>query len=357
MIDKINRDRAPSVELFCELFENSERTVLDDIRFLKERVGMKIEFDRSRGGYVNTAPAQKLPKFELTEGELFALTLGKDMLTEYGGTTFEPVLEAAIEKISERLPDRLQIELAELSGAVRFKASGVAPITRKAFFDFSQAADAKNVVQITYYSAHNGQLSIRQIEPYRIVENRGAWYVVAWCKLRAETRTFALHRIRDYEVLSEKYENRAGVDVEAYLDKAFQLEHGDPEQKFVIKFDPIASRYIRERKWHHSQELVEHGDATCTLSFTATRVDEVKRWVLTYGASAEVVEPAELRDLLAEEFEKGLGIYRRSGQVLPHSKPTKKVAAKNVKDGSISSNLYCADGEDDQLRIPFVAED
>ena len=46
MEDEIRRGRFPNVEKFCEMFEVQARTVYDDIRELKERCGLDIEFDR-----------------------------------------------------------------------------------------------------------------------------------------------------------------------------------------------------------------------------------------------------------------------------------------------------------------------
>ncbi len=353
MLERINKGRCPTVEDFCRDYEVKERTVHEDIRFLKEDLGYKIEHDRFRGGYVNRDPGQQLPKFELTDGELFALTLGKDMLAEYSGTAFEPILATAIDKITERLPDRLRLDLAELYGAVRFKASGVATISRKTFFDLNRASEKKNVVQITYFSASDGQMSIREIEPLRIVENRGAWYAISWCRMRSKIRTFAIHRIQDYKILPEEFADREGVDVDARLNEAFQLEHGDPVQKYVIKFDITAARYIRERTWHPSQELVEHPDGTCTLSFTATRLDEVKRWVLLYGSCAEVIEPIELRQVLKEEFTKAAKVYQ-GADVVAIEKSRKNIAASTAKKKG--SKLYSPKSKTNSDNAPSVAE-
>jgi predicted DNA-binding transcriptional regulator YafY len=310
MMERINSGRRPSVEWFVEKCECSERTILADIQFLKENMRMAIEYDRFNGGYINSDPKRTLPPIELTEGELFALALGKEMLTEYSGTAFEPILEAAIQKIMDRLPDRAKISVADLSGAVRFKPPGMVALdSRKSWFDFNRACEESKIVQVTYFSAHSGQLTIREIEPHRMVESRGAWYVIAWCRSRNDLRQFALHRIREYKLTADTFEKRENVDVDKYLEEVFLLEHGDAVQRYVIKFDPVAARYVRERRWHPSQEIAEHDDGSCTLSFNAARTDEVKRWVLVFGSGAEVLEPQTLRDILRDEFERGLEVY------------------------------------------------
>lgn len=254
------------------------------------------------------------------------------MLSQYSGTAFEPILASGIEKIAARLPDRVKVDVADLNSAISFKTSGVANLSRKMFFDLNKACEKKNVVALTYFTAHSGVVSERCIEPYRLVESRGAWYVLAWCQMRHEMRMFALHRIRSYDVhYDQHFELRDSVDVDAYLRSAFQLEHGDPEQKCVIKFDVVASRYVRERRWHDSQVIEEQLDGSCTLSFNATRLDEVKRWVLLYGASAEVLEPAALREIMRKEFESGARVYGSAAAALSETTPRQvRLAAHTV---------------------------
>lgn len=331
MIDRINSGRRPSMQWLMENCECSERTVHADLAFLRDNLRMAIEYDRYHEGYINTDPKRTLPPIELTEGELFALALGKNMLTEYSGTAFEPILDAAIEKIVERLPDKAKISVADLSGVVRFKPPGMIELeSRKSWFDLNRACEESKIVQITYFSAHSGQLTIREIEPHRMVESRGAWYVIAWCRSKSGVRQFALHRIREYKVMTDSFEKRENVDVDKYLEEVFLLEHGDEVQRYVIKFDPVASRYVRERRWHASQEIVDHEDGSCTLSFNAARTDEVKRWVLVFGASAEVIEPQTLRDILHNEFQRGLGLYSSDSATDSLNKAT-KIAAKEAK--------------------------
>jgi predicted DNA-binding transcriptional regulator YafY len=356
MLDRINKGRCPNIQDFCRDFEIKERTAYADINCLREQMGFKIEFDHYKGGYISTEKTQQLPKFELTEGELLALTLGKDMLTEYSGTIFEPILTTALEKITERLSDKVRIDLAEMTGIVHFKTSGVATTSRKVFLDLNRACENSQVVEMNYFSAHSGQLSLkRQIEPYRLVESRGAWYVIAWCRLKNELRQFAVHRIKEHKVLAEKFEQRANVNVDNYLADAFVLEQGEPPRKYVIKFDPVAARYITERNWHTSQELVLHPDGSCTLSFTATRLDEIKRWVLVYGASAEVLEPAELRDVLREELSLALKLYESKIASIVQETAAPKVAAKTAKRRT-GTKVYKELPEGGQQQIPIVAD-
>jgi predicted DNA-binding transcriptional regulator YafY len=79
----------------------------------------------------------------------------------------------------------------------------------------------------------------------------------------------------------------------------------------TIRFDEHQARYIRERRWHETQKpLEELPDGEVVLRFRAGGLGEVKRWVMQWGAHAEVLEPAELRAEVATEVKKMQKMYR-----------------------------------------------
>ncbi|HEY9784866.1 MAG TPA: YafY family protein [Candidatus Obscuribacterales bacterium] len=310
MFEEIRRNRYPTPESFSAQFEVGLRTVYEDIRTLKERLGLEIEFDRFHNGYVCKDPNQRLPMFELSEGELLALALGQEMLTEYTGSSFEATLRAALDKINDRLPERIQVDLEELRQIVRFKANAVIPVARKLFMELKDACEKRLQVHLEYYSASTGETTPRTVEPYRLLDNRGTWYLVAYCHLRHDMRLFALHRIRDYEVRETEYVARDAAEVDKWIDSAFQIEHRGAEQTVKIMFDIAAARYIRERTWHSSQAIEEHDDGSCTITFVTQSLDEILRWVLQYGGQAEILEPPELRDMMLNAISEMSERYR-----------------------------------------------
>src|SRR5262249_52211784 len=139
MVETINQGRAPTVEEFCRLFEVRERTVYEDIRMIREQLGYDIEFDRFRNGYINKNPKKKLQVFDLNEGELFVLALGRDMLSQYSGTVFEAQLRSVLDKIAGRLPSTVQVNFEELKSLVKFPPGGIPSIDRRTFFAANKA--------------------------------------------------------------------------------------------------------------------------------------------------------------------------------------------------------------------------
>ena len=242
MEEEIRRGRYPNVDTFCEMFEVKTRTVYEDIRSLKERMGLDIAYDRFKNGYYNRNPCKALPSFELTNGEVFALTIGKEMLVTYTGTSFEPILRAALEKIYDRLPGRVEVNIDELRSMIRFKPLAVIPLQRKLFLDLNRACEKLQPIEIQYYAPSTDETTERRVDPYRLVEHHGTWYLIGWCHLRKALRIFALHRIRGCKIQDARFTPIEDTEIDNWLKSAFMIEHRENEHQVKIAFSAMASK-------------------------------------------------------------------------------------------------------------------
>lgn len=83
-----------------------------------------------------------------------------------------------------------------------------------------------------------------------------------------------------------------------------------------VKFSSQVARYIKERTWAPNQRIVEDAeDGSLTLEMETSGWLDVKRWVLSYGKDAEVLEPAKMREEIAEELKQCLGRYASGGSI------------------------------------------
>ena len=80
----------------------------------------------------------------------------------------------------------------------------------------------------------------------------------------------------------------------------------------VIRFTPRQARWMRERKWHSTARVQGLLDGGCVLRLCVTGVGEVQRWVMQFGADAEVLAPASLRKQVCAELAAALVAYRTS---------------------------------------------
>src|SRR5204862_1695765 len=62
-----------------------------------------------------------------------------------------------------------------------------------------------------------------------------------------------------------------------------------------------AAPYLRERLGHPTQKLRDLPDGRLELSLQVADTQEVRRWILGWGAQAEVLHPIAMREALRQE--------------------------------------------------------
>ena len=290
----------------------TERTIYDDFALLRDRLGAPIEFSEEHGGYAYTDPTYALPAIYVTEGELMGLFIGQEIIQRYLGTPFEAPLRSAIDKIAEYLPDQVKLDLNQAKDYFTFEPGAIVAVQPGLMEDLHRASRVRKKVRIHYYTAGRDEWNERTVCPHHLYNTGSDQYLFAYDELRGQMRNFHLGRIDRWEVLDETFERQPDFSAEEWMASAFQVERGEEIANVVIRFDEYQARYIRERRWHESQEpLEELPDGGVILRFSSGGLDEVKRWVMQYGSHAEVLAPEKLRTVVAEEVARMARTYGR----------------------------------------------
>lgn len=297
IITLIRKQRYPSVNRLCDQFEIKKRTLHEDISFIRQELKFDLRYDRLKGGYFDANPNQELPKLDLSPRELFFLKLSCSLLTKTSNFTFEHALDSAWQKVAER-----QEENNDLLQYVFLRQTTTKKFSQTLFNNLLEACKERRLISITYQTA-SGIISRRRVEPRRILVRNNNWYLVAYCLMRLEPRLFALHRIEECKISNDKFSERFDFDVGSWLNKAFQIAHGDGTHQVKIKFDSSVAGYLKEKEWHPEQKYTEFADGTCLLVLPTENLSEVKHWVLNYGSHAEVIEPEVLRKMIGQEIQ------------------------------------------------------
>jgi predicted DNA-binding transcriptional regulator YafY len=301
-----------TAQRLAEQLEVSERTIRSDIDFLRDRFQAPIEFSRVKGFYY-TDPEWRLPTISLTKGELFALTLGARMLEAYAGSAYATELRSAIARLGERLPEQTWVDLQQIADErILFRSGAEINLDPDVWHKLEDACQTHKTVQMTYYTASRDAVSERKLDPYVLHIYRGTNpYVIGYCHRRQEMRWFRVDRIKAIQVLEETFVPDPTFDAKDHLEMIFQHEAGGIPLPVAIWFDAPTAPYIRERRWHPTQEIQEHGDGSLTLHMMVRGMNDLKRWVLGYGKGAIVREPLELVELVQAEVEGMSGHYSK----------------------------------------------
>jgi proteasome accessory factor C len=151
------------------------------------------------------------------------------------------------------------------------------------------AVDRCEAVRISYQTGGAEEVTERVVEPLALLNERGAWYVQAHCRLAGAVRTFRMDRIRAAELTGELFDRRPVTPPGTALPIGAL-------PRALVRFD--VGIELPEREWPGLS--VVSTDARGTLAevpYAGTAW--ISRQVASFLGAAEVVEPPQVREAVA----------------------------------------------------------
>ncbi|RLA78790.1 MAG: hypothetical protein DRG78_14310 [Epsilonproteobacteria bacterium] len=146
-----------------------------------------------------------------------------------------------------------------------------------------------------------------EIEPYKIVNFDGFWYLFAKDLSDEKTKTFKLSELKDIKKIYKKHTTPI-KKVESILDKtnsAFYEEGNSFE--VVIKVYSEAAIYFKNRDFLQSQKIIkEYEDGSLEVSFEVSHDEDIDNIIKSWLPHVEILEPKRFRDKLTNELEEYL---------------------------------------------------
>lgn len=307
---ELQDNQYPNCSTLAERFEVSPKTILRDIEHMRSTLNLPIEYDPAAKGYFLTKAVDSFPLMQVTEGELVALLMARKLLSAYRGTVFEVPLQHALDKLQTALRGQLTVPFREFEDALSARVGSGAEVSPEIFTKVCEGMMTRKAVEMVYQTPDRPEPSSRAIHPWHITVYRGSWYVVAWCTLRQERRTFLLSRIREARLLSDEFTVPDDFSIEAHLKGSFRVwyEPGQTIRTVRVRFTGSAAKVVAERHWHPSQQFTTEGDATI-VTLELGNFIELKGWLLSWGDAAELLEPADWREAMRANLQAALGRY------------------------------------------------
>ena len=195
-----------------------------DVRTLRryivvlEELGIPITSERGRHGAYLLVPGFRLPPMMFTNDEAVALSIGMIAARGLGLADAAPAVESAQSKLARVMPEGLKRQVRAISDTVKvdLRQAANAPASNTALITLTAAAQAQQRVHLGYRSG-TGEDSERDFDPYGLAFSGGAWYVLGWCHLRRDLRSFRLDRVRSVATLPKSFLRPDGFDALARL--------------------------------------------------------------------------------------------------------------------------------------------
>ncbi|HVU07501.1 MAG TPA: WYL domain-containing protein [Verrucomicrobiae bacterium] len=288
----------PNATTLAQEIEVSTKTIQRDLEFMRDRLNLPIEFNPARNGYFYNGEVSAFPTMQITEGELFALVVAEKALQQYRGTTFEKPLLSAIRKMEQSLPDTISLNLADIEQTISFRTRAEPILDLKIFDALAKAVARREQLELNYRKPGVKTPETRLVDPYHLANVNGEWFLFAFDHARKDIRKFVPARIQEIKPTGKSFERSKKFSLEKELRDSFGVHSGEGEFEVVIQFTTRAADYIREKKWHESQQLRELKNDGVELKLKLSSLVEIERWILSWGGDAKVIRPGELIDSL-----------------------------------------------------------
>jgi len=281
----------------AERFQVSLRTVYRDIKAL-EQAGIPIYGEASKG--YSIMEGYRLPPVMFSEEEAFSLLTAEKMMDRFADASSAKQFKAAMYKIRAVLRYKEKDRLEAVENSIKVLPNDYIPKAKDDLYIqrlLKTIAD-KQVIEIGYTKADAETYTNRTLEPIGIYYHGNYWYLVAFCRLRNDYRTFRTDRISYLNVTDEVF-HASHPTLDSFINK---LKKEKELEKVVIEVDTSILKYLGDQKYYLgflNQEI--KGDIT-RMTYLTSSLENFARYFMMIGEFATIVEPQSLKDILVRNL-------------------------------------------------------
>lgn len=287
----------------------SERTVHRYMAMLEE-MGIPLYSERGPYGGFALVRGYKLPPLIFTAEEATVLYMGANLVGQIWGQTYKDAVTSVTAKLDNVLPDDLRQEVAEVQQNLVVSAMTARDYRpwQATIHTLRECIANRRCVSLVYHSFELEKTE-RIVEPYALTLQWGLWYLVGFCHLRQDLRTFRIDRIHQATAIKECFAKPRDFDVRQYMERTM---HFEPTYRVYVHLSEQIAAQVREHQGHW-MDIEEHADGSISVRFGVASLDWTVGWVLSLGDQARAIEPPEL---IARVRHAALGALRQYADLL-----------------------------------------
>jgi predicted DNA-binding transcriptional regulator YafY len=270
----------------------SGRTVRTDVQRLRS-LGYPVAATRGNVGGYRLGAGAALPPLLLDDDEAVAITVGLRTATGGAVAGIEEASLRALAKLEQVLPTRLRRRVSTLQTyTVPVPSDEAGPSVDTSILT-TLSAVCRDRERLRFdYDDHAGAASVRDVEPYRLVNWGRRWYLFAWDVERDDWRTFRVDRMRPRIPTGPRFAPRdLPDDVAAYVSSRVSAA----AWRYRARVTVHASAEVVAERISPAVGTVERVDErTCVLHTGADTVETLGVYLGMIDADFDVTGPPEL---------------------------------------------------------------
>ncbi len=309
MVLHLQGRRVVRAEELAAHFEVNIRTVYRDMAALGE-AGVPISGEAGVGYCL--MKGYQLPPVMFTAEEATSLFVGGELVKQFTDASLHGPMVSALDKLRAVLPRDRQDQVERLTQRTLVLGNGsrrAAPeaVAQRWLLPVQQGVVLRRVLRMDYRGRGQETDTTRDVEPLGVVFYGGAWYLVAWCRLRQDYRHFRVDRIRRLEVAPMVFPPRPDFSLAKHMQESVAREETIPVRVWFAR--PAQERARRDSFATLIEERQRDGGAE--FSLYAWSLEWMAGWLLSFGGDAEALAPAKLRQLVRAGAAKIAALHAR----------------------------------------------
>jgi len=286
----LNRKKATAKEL-ARHFEVSIRTIQRDIDALSIAGFPVFAWQGRQGGY-ELLDTFKMDRNFLTGQELETL---RTVLSGIESTYSDDRIQRLISKFEHMDNNKPEKWDGIQSGIIHIDLSGWGGHVslNKKIQSLRQAIESKRRIQFSYANM-KGELSLRSVEPVRLILKSNNWYLQGYCLSRDDYRVFKLGRIADLNLIDSYFDENHQIE-NPKMNDDYNLDER-PQTKLKLKFHQNVLGRISD--FFGLELLSKDGDEHYIVEVTYPEDEWVYSMILSFGSEIEVLEPNHIREII-----------------------------------------------------------
>jgi len=286
----ILEDGMVTTQQVASQFEISRRQVVRDFDYLRDNLKAPLSYDHQKKGYLYT---ETFTMMSNTNERMLVLNAIFKSLAESQG-----VMSVVTDMVSQGIDSGMEKGYRSLADKIVF----ITPVQDwpdyTVFNKICSAMKSEERMTMHYRNA-KGEPSKRHIEPLRLVNYSGRWYLLSFDLQNKELRTFHLSRILEIEQIpGDKIHNALSeAELDAFIHGGYGIYMGKEILTATFQIYGWAINTVLTQTWHKDQKIQRievGGEPALEVTVPVANIQEILSKLLSFGSAAKPIAPPSL---------------------------------------------------------------
>lgn len=278
----------------ADRFSISLRTVYRDIKALEE-AGVPLAGEAGVG--YSIMEGYRLPPVMFTKEEAIAFITAEKMVDKLTDVSSRQHYKEAMFKIKSVLRYTEKELIEEMEDYIEVIDNPYLPQKQNNSIHLQTILKSiadKEVLDIGYFANHSQQYSNRDVEPVGIFYLGSYWYMIAFCKVRKDYRTFRTDRI-SYVRNTNSHFTQQHPSLKSFITK---MSKEKEMHTIIIKVDKSVLHYFGDQKYYNGFVSQKDAGKQMEMTFVTASLVGFAKFFLLFGEHAEILTPPSLKEII-----------------------------------------------------------